>query len=171
MKKLFLAIMLLISVTAFAQNTYTRTPVKAPDTVYVAATHVQGNTRIGIIGNTWHPVGLIVNHQFVGDKNGFGLYATFKSNYEATQLPHMNQYNMTGGFSFDIFKNTCDLLLGASYVTEPENVAYAHPQSKWGFEALLMTEFTDNNFRLIFGFNSNNVNIEDGLTFGFAYQF
>jgi hypothetical protein len=172
MKNLFLIIMLtiLVSASSFAQNTYTRTEVKAPDTVYVAAIHNQGHTRIGVIGNIWHPVGLIVNHQFDGSL-GFGLYASVKSDVDEKNLGSINQYNITGGVSIDIFSKTCDLLVGASYTTEPSSDSYKNHCYSWGVELLLMTPFFDENWRAIVGWSSNSVVWAEGFTAGFAYQF
>lgn len=158
MKKLsmLIALTLILSVSIFAQDTY---KVKA-----------QGDTRIGLIGNIWHPVGLIVNHEF-DNSVGLGLYATAKSNFEINQIPVMNQYNFTAGISFDIFQKTSDLMIGASYKVDPDNYDYSNPHYTWGVEVLLMTPFTDNNWRMIFGWYSNPVNWRYGITAGFAYQF
>lgn len=132
----------------------------------------QGKTRIGVIGNVWHPIGLFFNQ----DLGGWGLYATAKSNFERTQSPSLNQYNFSGGLSIKIFQNTSrtnssDLLLGISYNTDPKNKLYEKNDYNLGAELLLMLPFTDKNWRILFGWSSNSYNLLEGLTAGFAYQF
>jgi hypothetical protein len=132
----------------------------------------QGATRIGVIGNIWHPIGVVFNQNF----GGWGFYATAKSNYEKEQDPAMNQFNLTAGLSVTIFKNTSrsnysDLLVGISYNTDPDNPSYENIDNELGVEILLMTPFFDRNFRAIGGWSSNSINWAEGITLGFAYQF
>lgn len=153
-----LTMMLLFTVSAYSQSTWT--PPETP------------TTRVGVIGNVWHPLGVFVNQ----DLGGWGLYATAKSNLEVHQSPMMNQYNFTGGLSLKIFTNTArslvsDLMVGVSYNTDPDNLDYANADSEWGVEILLMTPFVDKNFRLIVGWSSNANEALYGTTLGFAYQF
>lgn len=149
---------ILFTISIYSQTTWT--PPETP------------TNRIGVIGNVWHPVGVIVNK----DLGGWGLYATAKSNLEVHQSPMMNQFNFTGGLSLKMFTNTArslasDLMVGVSYNTDPKNLAYANVDSEWGIEILLMTPFVDNNFRLIVGWSSNANEALYGTTLGFAYQF
>lgn len=161
MKKVLLITMLfLITTVMVLPQTSTWTPPETP------------SNRVGVIGNIWHPVGLFVNK----DLGGWGLYATAKSNFEVHQNPMMNQYNFTGGLSFKIFTNTArsmasDVMIGVSYNTNPDNKAYENIDADWGVEVLLMTPFTDKNFRLILGWSSNANEAIEGATLGFAYQF
>jgi len=132
----------------------------------------QGTTRIGVIGNIWHPVGIVFNQNL----GGWGFYATAKSNFETNQSPSMNQYNFTAGLSVTIFKNTSksnysDLLVGISYNTDPENISYENVDNELGVEILLMAPFFDRNFRVLGGWSSNSINWAEGITLGFAYQF
>ena len=132
----------------------------------------QGTTRIGAIGNIWHPVGVIFNQ----DLGGWGFYATAKSNFEKDQSPMMNQYNFTAGMSIKVFRNTSrtnssDLLVGVSYNTDPTNKNYANVDYDFGVEVLLMLPFPDQSFRVLGGWSSNSVNWAEGITLGFAYQF
>lgn len=159
MKKILLSVILILLVTTgtFAQ---TWKPSETP------------TTRIGIIGNIWHPVGIFINQDF----GGMGLYATVKSNIERHEIPMMNQYNLTAGISIKTLTGTSrslasDLMIGISYNTTPDNKFYMVPQKELGFEILLMTPSPDKNFRLIFGWNSTVIHMEEGLTFGVAYQF
>lgn len=153
-----LVLVLTLSFSTFAQSTWT-----PPE---------HGSTRIGVVGNIWHPVGVFVNHDF-----GFlGVYATAKSNFERTQVPAMNQFNFTGGVSFKIFTNTSksnasDILVGVSYNTDPDNPAYQIDDYNWGAEVLLLFPFTDRNFRLLAGWSSNSIRWAEGVTLGFGYQF
>ena len=158
MKNLFLSIILvaLVSFNLFSQDW---TPPE------------QGKTRIGVIGNIWQPIGLVVNHDF----GGLGIYATAKANADFQPEFQMRQYNFTGGLSIPIFKNTSrsnysDLLIGVSYTTEPE-VGYTNHCYEWGGEVLLMLPFTDRNFRVLVGWSSNSIVWSEGFTAGFAYQF
>jgi len=156
MKNILIVILaLLMSISLFSQNW---TPPE------------HGNTRVGVIGNIWQPVGFIVNHNF-GD---FGMYMTTKTNVDVDPF-EINQYNVTLGLSISIFKNTSktnysDLLVGVSYTTDtPDNVTnHSYP---WGAEVLLMFPFTDRNFRIIGGWCSNSIVWAEGFTAGFAYQF
>lgn len=159
MKNVFIMILLSLSISfsAFSQEW----------------SYKQPSTRIGVVGNIWHPIGVIFN-QDVAD--WAGVYVTAKSNFERTQVPVMNQFNFTAGVSFKIFtntskSNTSDILLGVSYNTDPKNMAYAVDDYNWGGEILLMFPFTDRNFRLIGGWSSNSVRWAEGVTLGFAYQF
>jgi len=132
----------------------------------------QGPTRIGVVGNVWHPVGLFFNQ----DLGGWGFYATAKSNLETEQVPVINQFNFTAGLSVKVFRNTSrtnssDLLVGVSYNTDPTNLSYANDDYELGIEVLLMTPFFDRNFRVLGGWSSNSVNWAEGITLGFAYQF
>lgn len=153
----FIILVLLMSLRLFGQ---TWTPPE------------QGTTRIGIIGNIWHPAGLFFNQ----DLGGWGFYATAKTNFEKDQIPIMNQYNFTAGMSMKVFRNTSrtnssDLLVGISYNTDPTNDIYANPDYDWGVEVLLMVPFTDQSFRVLGGWSSNSINWAEGVTLGFAYQF
>ena len=130
-----------------------------------------GKTRIGVIGNVWQPVGVIVNHNF----GPVGLYATAKTELELHPNFNFVQNNFTAGISVEIFTKAAksewsDLLLGISYTTDPINNRRNHCYT-WGGEALLMLPFTDRNFRVLVGWSSNSVNWSEGLTAGFAYQF
>ena len=158
MKHLFLTsiLILIISISVFGQ---TWTPPE------------HGKTRVGVIGNIWHPIGLIVNHDF----GGWGLYATTKSDIDPENSYAIYQYNFTGGLSIPIFTNTsrsnfCDLLVGVSYTTEPPKTYINHSYT-WGGEILLMLPFTDRNFRVLAGWSSNSIVWAEGFTAGFAYQF
>lgn len=153
---LILMLALVISIGLFAQKSYFGAK----------------SNRVGVVGNIWHPVGVFYNHDF----GTFGFYLTVKSNIERTQIPMMNQFNFTGGLSIKIFQNTSkdnasDILLGVSYNTDPDNVAYAVEDYTWGVEALLLFPFTDKNFRLVGGWSSNSIRWAEGVTLGFGYQF
>ncbi len=155
---LVLMLTIMLTISLFSQSTWT-----PPE---------QGDTRIGVIGNVWHPVGVFVNQDF----GGWGLYATAKSNFERTQAPSMNQFNFTGGLSLKIFQNTSrtnssDLLVGFSYNTDPTNLSYQNQDYELGAEVLLMLPFTDRSWRVLAGWSSNSYNWLEGLTVGFAYQF
>jgi len=170
-KRIVLFILLISTFISYAQNIpgYTRTEVQVKDTTYEV--RAEGKMKVGLISNVWHPAGLIVNYQAFDDFLGLGFYATAKSNFEMTQKPVMNQYNFTGGISFDLFQKTIDMLIGASYVTKPDNMSYYNPHYDWGIEVLAMTQFSDRNWRMIFGWHSNPTNWKYGLTAGFAFQF
>lgn len=155
---LSLVLILLVSFSITAQSTWT-----PPE---------HGSTRVGVVGNIWHPVGVFVNHDF----GIVGVYATAKSNIERSQVPVMNQFNFTGGISFKIFTNTSrsnasDILVGFSYNTDPDNPVYAKDDYNYGVEVLLLFPFTDRNFRLLGGWSSNSVRWAEGVTLGFGYQF
>ena len=131
----------------------------------------RGKTRIGVIGNIWQPIGLIVNHDF----DSFGVYATAKADVNFQPELEFRQYNFTAGLSIPIFTNTSksyysDLLVGISYITEPDGTYINHSYT-WGGEVLLMLPFTDKDFRFIIGWSSNSIVWSEGVTAGFAYQF
>lgn len=159
MRNLFLSIILILilSTSLFSQ---TWTPPE------------HGKTRIGVIGNIWHPIGLIVNHDF----GGLGIYATAKASADFQPEFELRQYNFTAGLSIPIFKNTSssnysDLLVGISYNSTEPDANYVNHSYACGGEILLMLPFTDRNFRFIVGWSSNSIIWAEGFTAGFAYQF
>jgi len=158
MKKIILSfvLMLLISTSLFSQDW---TPPE------------HGKTRIGLVGNIWHPYGLMINHDF----GGLGAYVTAKAAAEFHPEFELRQYNFTAGLSIPIFKNTSrssysDLLVGVSYVTDMKG-NYRNHCYQWGGEVLLMLPFTDRNFRVLAGWSSNSIIWSEGFTAGFLYQF
>ena len=133
-------------------------------------TYERPNTRIGWIGNVWHPFGIIANYEF---NDVWGVYGTVKSKIERHQDPMMNDWNFTGGVSFRAFKSTSQIYVGFSYVTEAdyENYNASHPQHNIGVELLFSSKFTDRNWNWYVGWVSNPYEWVEGATLGFTYQF
>lgn len=159
--KTLMTIILALTIIFFAVDTTT-------------AQEFQKNTRVGIVGNVWHPVGIFASHHF--SNAGFGIYGTAKSNFEVHQNPMMNQYNFTAGVSTKIFTNTAssmatDLLVGISYNTDPDNESYNNIDETWGAEVLLLLPLPDKNFRFILGWSSNANEALEGVTAGLVVQF
>jgi hypothetical protein len=149
----------LFSAVSFSQTqtTWTVTEYERPD------------TRIGWIGNVWHPLGVLANYEF---DDTWGVYGTAKANIERHEKPMVNQMNYTGGMSVRAFRGTSQILVGFSYITEADYQAYndSHPHHDIGLELLLITQFVDKNWNVVLGWYSNPLEWSEGYSLGFLYQ-